>query len=197
MAGKPLATLESGSRLRVISKAAVDWRPALKEIGIGMLFSATEAFKKMRRGRHKWPPRGVPNVMGVLSDLERGADPPKRRFDKTDAKKKVGRDTGALLASLSPSKLSSPTATTIEVGTRLPYASKFALGHRSSKAVSGLMKDRLADFLQTNPRHSPSLSFLFNRDRHEITVPPRPFMIFTRQDRRDASEILQEHIKGS
>lgn len=87
----------------------------LKQVGILLVAQAQENFEDQAFGSKKWQPRAVPNVYGILADLDAGKNPPARRFEDRPAL----IDTGRLRSSIAFRILN---ATTVEVGTNVPYA---------------------------------------------------------------------------
>ena len=165
-----------------------DLRPALAEIGVEMLASAEKSFRVQALGTKRWPGRGVPNIAGIISDLNRGATPPKRRFESRPA----GIDTGKLRQSIGMTL----TQTSVKVDSRLTYSKKYQEGGKSTLTLTKTGKESLKRFLADRRDLSKSLGWMFRQNRVTINQKARPFLGITKELRQNAIEILEDHIGG-
>ena len=165
-----------------------DLRPALAEIGIEMVASAEKAFRVQALGKTRWSGRGVPNVAGIISDLNRGATPPKRRFESRPA----GIDTGKLRQSIGLTL----SQNSVLVDSRLTYSKKFQEGGKSTLTLTKTGKESLKRFLADRRDLQKSLGWLFRQNRVTINQKARPFLGITKELATTAAEILVDHLGG-
>lgn len=186
-----------------LKSRVVNPRALLVQVGSLLLARAQKAFREQRRGPYEWKARRVPNVAGIVADLREGKTPPTRRLDPRPAL----IDTGRLRQSLTFRVLGEKEA---QVGTNLPYASLMNYGGESSQVVTAVVQDRLAKLLSRQPwkDYAPQLAWLIDsgpsyhatgvRRPSVLTtkVPARPFIVVTRDDRRDIKVLLERVLAG-
>lgn len=181
----------------------IELAPILDQIGALALARAQRAFREQRGPGGAWPPRGVPNIAGIVADLASGGSIKSRRFDARPAL----RDTGRLLGSLAFRRIASNA---IEVGTTVPYASLHQRGGESSQRVPRSIIEPLARFLRRTRKAgrkagasqasrdrndaAKRLGFLFHLARTGaplITrVPARRFIGVTDEDRAEYERVV-------
>jgi phage gpG-like protein len=171
-----------------IQRKLSDLRPALSEIGIEMVASAEETFRKQALANKPWLGRSVPNIAGIISDLNRGANPPKRRFEARPA----GVDTGKLRQSISLLL----TNNSVKAYSRLSYSKKFQEGGQSTHKLTTQGKETLKRFLERNRGMRKTLGFLFKKKVFKITQPARPFLAPTKELENNILEILGDYFGG-
>jgi len=137
-------TVDIGRKLRALSGAA-DATPLLSKIGALMVIRTQRGFEEQRRGTSKWKERGVPNIMGILDDLDRGRDIPGRRFESRPAL----IDTGQLRNSMSFEVMGPRT---VEFGSNKRGSGILHKGGTVEKEITDDMKQRLAELLGSGRR---------------------------------------------
>lgn len=166
------------------------------------------AFAEQSRGSHNWSGRGVPNIMGIIEDLEKSPNVKERRFDARPAL----LDTGNLIKSFGKGapNMALTGKYIIEVGTPVPYAPKLNVGGTSEKDISKTVKKNLTIYLRKIRRkakksdnniikermidRSKSLGWLFSRDKVEVHIIARPFAIITSQDMKDIVKLIKKEF---
>jgi phage gpG-like protein len=172
----------------------------INQIGEMMRSRMQRSFAEQSRGQYSWKARGVPNIMGILSDLERTSGINKsRRFEPRPAL----MDTSNLLKSFGKGKnnIEMPSKFKVDVGTPVEYAPKLNVGGESKKDVTSGIKKNLGIYLKrlrgqarrsvTNGKKQmlndriKGLGWLFGRTSVTVKIPARPFAIITQQDMKD------------
>lgn len=118
------ADLEEGSVLEATDNAIRQPRVLLNIIGAYGVAYAQRSFEDQRMGSIPWKPRAVPNIAGIVSDLNSGREPRANRF--VDQPTLI--DTNTLLNSLAHQVISDEV---VEVGTTVPYGETHQLGGES------------------------------------------------------------------
>lgn len=201
----------TGSRVEVLNRGLRDLAPAMKRIGILLVGRSKEAFTTQRRGGFAWPGRAVPNVPGILRDLERGTNIKARRFQDRPALK----DTGALRRSIAWKPMTDHTLVFGLPGAAdsiRAYGQRHQLGGTETIRVTATMRANLAKWLRrerkarakrtrlqqegrTLSKADPNaLGWLFNTPEVEITVPSRPFILVTALEREEINAIVRAHL---
>ena len=134
---------ETGTKIETIRNMASSPKKILSLIGVYLVKTTSAAFRLQKRGPHSWEPRRVPNVAGILRDLDKGPSIPSRRFEGTPAL----MDTGRLRGSFTWRFYSS---TSIMFGTNVPYANVHQTGGDSEIVVTSTMRENLATLLRRN-----------------------------------------------
>lgn len=167
---------------------------ALRAVGLYMVGQAQAAFSKQGRGGAAWLPRAVPNRIGVLRDLEAGRTPPSRRFDARPA----GIDTGRLRQSLAYRV----SGTKVTIGSQLPYASDVQRGSSVTIDLDADLRHKLAEWLKglgkggKGDAARAAFGPLFQQKALSTTVPPRPFLAITPEDRKTIRALAQNALLG-
>jgi len=167
--------VDLGGVLTRIAGAIRNPRAAVYALGLMVVGRAQKAFQEQKRGAVNWAPRASPNIIGILADLNRGANPPGRRFQPRPA----GMDTGNLMASLDARRgaLTALASDTVEVGTMAPGASLIQFGGESTQPVTADTKIALDAWLtkRGDPELRGLLAWLLAPDVTEYTteVPAR------------------------
>lgn len=175
----------SAGRLQVIRERIERPGAVLQAVGLLMVARTQQAFD--RQGREKaWPPRGVPNRIGILRDLQAGREPPSRRFQPRPA----AIDTGRLRASIA----FEASGRTVTYGSRLEYANDVQRGSTVTIAIDRTLRRALSAWLRRHREARAAMGPLFNLKELTTVVPPRPFVAFTAEDRRDVNELVRRLV---
>ncbi len=210
------ADFEPGAKLRALAATIAKPTAILNKFGAFMVGRATKAFREQKRGAAIWPVRHVPNIPGIISDMERGRTPPPRRWKDGPA----GLDEGTLVKSLTWRLVGTKA---VEIGSLLPYAGKINDGAETTIMVSRLVKERLGRYLDSldgkagraakvafgsGPKSGDfdgyakavkragdarsTLGYLLNPRVTEInwTIPARPFVAIDTQDLAEFTKIV-------
>lgn len=172
-------------------------RIALDRAGRYLVAKAREAFSKQGRdGKGAWVPRGVPNVAGILSDLERGNSIAERRFDARPA----GMDTGRLRAAV----FYEVRGDYVVVGSRVHYAKKFQEGGATvipvPKSTAAKLR-RLLGGLRQRLGPTPGFRRLARLASGKVTsftvrTRGRVFVAITESDRGELKKIVRAAARG-
>lgn len=185
-----LVEIEKGAGLRALGEKLGDLRPVLEQAGAYLTSRSQAAFREQGRGADRWPARMNPNVPGIVSDLNRGAAVPSRRFEGRPAL----TDTGRLRQSITWRVRGRRE---VLVGTTLPYAQTHQQGLPSEVALTSAGKRNLYEFLRERRDLGPVLGWLFNRPRFMVQVRPRPFLAVLDEDLEVIQELLDEHLEAA
>lgn len=164
-------------------------RPLLTEIGVTLTAKSQESFRKQGYGRTKWPGRMVPNVAGIVGDLNRNMRPPKRRFQPRPALV----DTGKLRQSIS----FQVGQTDVVVGTNLEYAAQQQEGGVSKVRLLKSSRKALAELLRERPELRKDLGWLFSKPKFEVKIRPRRFVGYDNEDRATVRDLIGKHLGGT
>lgn len=154
----------------------IDVPKALKEVAGFLLTEAQGAFRTGGwRGGVKWPPRRVPNVAGIIRDLQEGGEPKKRRFEEGQTNVDTGRLRGNFDVRIDEAKA------TVTLANFSPYASAVheggARGPFPGAKDPGPIRAGLAAFLRKSPEWKKDLGWLFGmRTWSYKKVPARPLV---------------------
>lgn len=181
------AELRVGSIMRVAAALAQDATPALNALGAYFTAQSQAAFRNQRLGNKVWPPRMIPNVPGIVGDLNRGGQPKARRFQGRPALV----DTGMLRRSITWRVQGSSS---VVVGTNLPYANVHQVGGVTRATVlEPIGKATLREVLSKRPDLG-DLGYLFSKPVVVRRVPARPFLGLQPGDREEVERILADLI---
>lgn len=185
------AEFTEGSKLEVATKLTRKVPvSALNAIGAYLVSQSQAAFRSQSFNGERWQERLVPNVPGIVRDLNRGGVPAARRFQARPALV----DTGTLRKSINFS--AQPNA--VVVGSTLAYA---AVHHRGGTTepveLTAQGRKALARFLRTRPAMQESLGHLFNKPKVVRNVPARPFVGLQQGDAEEIEAILREEINNA
>lgn len=178
------------SRLKVLTERVKNPAFALNAVGTMLASRARASFAAQRRGA-PWLPRAVPNVLGILADLEAGRSPSPKRFEPRPALV----DTGALRASI---RYRVVGRTRLEVSASAPYATLMRRGGVVTRPVRPDVLRGLAALLRERPELRDKLGWLFTWARRgrsvRVRVPARDFLTPTPKDLRDARAVLSRAL---
>lgn len=184
-----LVTIERGTGVRLLRERLDDLRPVLEQAGAYLTSQAQKAFREQRRGSVRWRARMTPNVPAIVSDLNRGASVPSRRFVGRPA----GTDTGRLRQSIAWRVRGRRE---VSVGSVLPYAGRMQFGGVAQVALTPTGKRNLYELLKDRRELRGPLGWLFQRPRFQVSVRPRPFLAVTQEDRDLIVGLLEDHLGG-
>lgn len=170
------------------------WRnpePFLKRIGAMMVGRVKSTFKNQGRDGVKWRERAVPNVIGVIRDMEAGRKSiPARRFESRPA----GRDTGLLQRSIA---YRIANERIVEIGSTLNYATDVQQGGQRVVRISSVARNNLRVLVEkakkkiakgtatTKDQMIAMLGWLLFRSSFKAKVPARPYVFFSDLDKSD------------
>lgn len=176
--------MASKSRIALLMKRVKNPAFALHAGGTLLAARARRAFAEQGKGGKPWVARSVPNVLGIISDLEAGRDPPPRRFDARPALE----DTGRLQGSIRYRVVSNNS---IELVAATPYASTHEHGGTVTKRIGPDVVKGLARLLKRRPELRVSLGWLFSYAKAgkpiTVRIPERPYLRPTPKDISDAT----------
>ena len=183
-----------GTRVQILADALANVKPVLKKIGLHLVRATQKAFRAQARGMFGWKKRRVPNIPGVLRDMERGITVPGRRFKDRPAL----IDTGMLRNSIAYEFIS---PTTIRFGTNLPYAAIHQRGGVSQIRLTTVMLSNLAVWIrsQQGKKWRDSFGWIFSKKRGSMLrfrVAKRPFVLVSEGDRVEIRRIIADQIAG-
>lgn len=184
------ADFDEGDTFRNLDDALTSRQAGiLNAIGAHLTAGSQAAFREQRFGGVNWLPRGVPNVAGIIGDLNRGGQPKKRRFQSRPALV----DTGNLRRSITWTV----AGNTVIVGTTVVYASVHQNGGVTEPVkLSDSSVPGLTALLQKEPGLQDSLGFLFDSPEVAIRVPARPFVGLQEGDLEEIERIVAEAVTG-
>lgn len=189
MATKRQADFDEGGAMRRLRRRISRPEQALKAIGALVTARSQARFTSQSFGKAAWLPRAVPNIMGIVADLEAGRGFKERRLQGRPALIDYGRLKGSITF-----RLSGPRE--VEIGTNLPYAARLQHGGESTLPVTKKVKDGLAKLLRDRKELRPMLGFLFRRDEVSVEIPARKFVGMDPQDRQDVRKIAEVALSG-
>ncbi len=182
-------TIGDAGELRVLAEQLEDTRGVLDGIGALMQQKATEAFRRQGRGQELWRPRGVPNVAGIVGDLNRGGFPKARRFDPRPALVDTGRLRNSITWKVAADGQS------VTVGTSVPYAVRHNEGLPSEVTLTPAGREQLSRWLRRDRRaRDLGLGWLFSQPTFTVRVPERRFLEVTREDRDEVVAEVERAI---
>lgn len=198
MARVKLAEFIPGRKLTAIQKNTKDPRSLAAKVGALIAARSQKAFRDQKLGSGKqWAPRAVPNVPGIVTDVNAGANPKGRRFQTRPAL----RDTGQLQRSITFKVVNSNT---VEVGSKLKYAgihntggvSQVTISKSGIKKLSKWLKSKAADRL-TDKERLVIVGSVFGRGpTFSWKVTKRTYLKVTGEDRKDIKAIIGRNITG-
>lgn len=164
-----------GDKFLRIQKNTKNPRAVVKNLGNILAKISRESFKKQALFKSRWPARFVPNVPGIISDVNRGATPPKRRFDSRPAL----IDKRALQPSITSKVISNNAGV---VGTTVGYGKIHNEGGTAQIAITANGRERLGKWLKKkgdkiSEKHRGIIGALaFGRGKFSWKVRKRPFL---------------------
>lgn len=171
--------------------------PLLKRMGLLMRSESGSAFDRQSFDGKAWEPcypgQAAPhvNVAGVLSDLNAGRNPPKRRFQRSPA----NVDTNTLRRSLAFRVHAAGQS--VEVGSWLEYAGRAHGGGTTDQPVTSQARRGLKMLLRRKPELRPKLAFLFHTDTLTTSVTARPFVGVTKQTAPMLTAAAERYFAGA
>jgi phage gpG-like protein len=185
--------IEAGDRLK-------DPEKFLKRVGVMMKGRAQSTFKEQGRDGVKWKPRGVPNVIGIIRDMEAGRKSiPVRRFEARPA----GMDTRLLNRSVAYELRGKDT---VAIGTTIGYASDFQKGGTHTVRISSIARNNLRTLVERARAKLKKgtgagkewlisqLGWLLFASQVKVDVPARPFVFFSDKDRGDILNMAGDYF---
>lgn len=174
--------------------------PFLKRVGAMMKGRVARTFASQGRDGIEWRARKVPNVIGIIKDMEAGRKSiPNRRFEYRPA----ARDTGLLARSIS---FQVEGNTAVSIGTVVQYANKVQGGGVSVARINMVARNNLSDVVArararvakgTATRKDEMISdlgYLLFASQVKVNVPPRPFVYFSPKDRGDIFQMARDYF---
>lgn len=169
-------------------KRLANKRPALTALGLVLLSKSQNAFKKQRFGKQRWMARKTPNVAGIISDLNRGATPPARRFQGRPALV----DTGRLRNSIAMKVM----ADEVEVGTKVKYAADHEQGKTKTIRLTKAGRANLSGLLSRRRGLRDSLGFLFKKSTIRVKLPKRQIVGADAEDLERMRDLVARYAAG-
>ena len=178
-------------RVRVLYERCRNPDFALHAAGTLLAARARRSFDEQgHRGAKQWPARSVPNVLGILSDLEAGKIPDPKRYEPRPALV----DSGALKASIRYQVRGNGVTLTAN----RPYASTHEKGGIVVKPITREALKGLAALLRQSPELRLSLGWLFTWARRgrpiSKLIPARPFLEPSTRDMAEAAGAVRRAI---
>ena len=183
--------------VRLQTKGLVNREAALNEIGLFMVSEAQQAFRRGGwRGGKKWKRRRVPNIAGIIRDMEKGGTTlKKRRMQPSPVLIDSGRLRGSIAMRVRLQEGS------VIVGTNVRYAQDHQRGRKVILPGASLahrdIRTNLAKLLRsektTRPELREQLGWLFNVDNWTLKLPKRPIMEVNPVILRDINAIILRH----
>lgn len=175
----------------------IDREKALDEVAVLLMSEAQAAFRNQGwRGGTPWKPRRVPNVAGLVLDLQETGEVKDRRLDANQ----TGVDTGRLRGDFDTRVDVEDGSVTLSNYTH--YASDFHEGGASGPFPGakkpGPIRRGLYKFLKQRPEFKPALGWLFGVEEWSYKeVPARPLVEFPDDVARDVRRIVLSHRLGA
>lgn len=184
---------QAKSRVRVLYERVKNPAFALHAAGTLLAARARTAFAEQgHRGAKRWLPRAVPNVFGILSDLENGRPVEPKRFEPRPALVDTGRLKGAIRYSVAGNLVTLVAA--------VPYASTHEHGGTVTRTIKREALRGLAALLRAQPEHRATLGWLFTAARKgrpiTKTIPARPFLAPSTRDLAEAAGAVSRAIRA-
>ena len=172
------------TQVELFAKQAEKIRPALTEIGVFLLSQTQKAFRAQSFDGKPWAPRMVPNIPGIVGDLNKGQQPKARRFQPRPALV----DTGRLRQSFN----FLVGKDSVQVGTKVKYGALQQSGGKSRITLTKVGREGLKKFLKKRPELR--LGWLFRKPSFEVNVRPRRMVGISDSDVSEILDILKDHF---
>ena len=192
-----VASVEDGVSYTVLKGKIKNKVELLTLIGALIEVRTQSAFETGGRPGNKWQDRAVPNIPGILRDLDKGgADSVKRRrFVPRPVLVDTGRLSGSYVAA--PARKDE-----VVIGSNVPYANLHHKGGKSSIQVSKGTLKKLIQFTSSSSKgkeHSLKLIAAANKikkdgGKFKVRVPKRPALVIIDQDLRDITTLVKENV---
>jgi phage gpG-like protein len=178
-----------GTLVRLLERTIRSPIVILKRIGALLTSRVQKRFSTQEFDGRAWPPPMVPNIPGILSDLDRGVSVKSSRFQAGPALK----DTGRLMASINWQIASEDS---VEIGTNIEYAKFHQFGLMRVIPVTTRMKMGLMQFLVTvlGRAWSSRLSWVLGVDEFDLQIMERPFVGADQRDIDDVRSVVRDGI---
>jgi phage gpG-like protein len=166
---------------------------------------ARDSFRLQRRGSRVWSARGIPNVAGIVSDLNAGRAPKPNRFQSRPALVDTGRLRDSIRARVA-------TGGAVQIFTTVRYGrvhqeggiSKIALTASGRKTFAAQLRKQRAMLKRgtggagalAKAGTLASLGWLFARPKVSIKIRKRPFLLLDGADAREVERRLVAHVNG-
>lgn len=165
---------DEGDAVRELRQRLAEPRPVLEQLGQAVAESARRAFSSGGLPGAAWPSVMVPNVPGVVSDLNAGMPPRPARF-LAGARPLVG--SGRLAESISVQA----TGDQVDVEARADYAALHQEGGQAQVALDATGQRTLRSWWGRLSRSRKrelrgEIAWLFRRPSFLVDVQPRPFL---------------------
>lgn len=204
--GEPGATLDPGEDLSRLNRgvgneppgdappaASTDdpLRNALTQIGATLTARAQARFREQAFGGVAWVARKVPNIAGVITDLEAGKEPPSRRWDPRPALQDTGRLKGSITWRLIGDNA-------VEIGSNLSYAADAQYGAHRVFPLTQRVRDGLRRLAEQGRDPTGQLAALADGEdeTYEIDTPARVFVGIDAQDEKDIRRVIERWFSG-
>lgn len=139
----PGADFIPGARLMALYANLQRPRVVVKRLGLMLLGRSQKAFREQTDRDAPflgWPPRAVPNVLGILADLTAGINPPPNRWAPTPS----GVDKGTLRDTLASSV---ETDDTVKIGSTTGYGGRVQYGDEVDVTLDDDLKGKIKAYL--------------------------------------------------
>lgn len=205
--GEPGATLDPGEDLSRLNRG-VGQRPpgnggtplspaddpirnALTQIGALLTGRAQARFREQKFGGVNWVARKVPNIAGIIADLEVGKNPPSRRWDPRPALQDTGRLKGSITWRLVGDGA-------VEIGSNLSYAADAQYGAHRVFPLTSRVRDGLLRLAQQGKDPTGELEAIATGDdeTYEVDTPERIFVGIDGQDEKDIRTVIERWFSG-
>jgi len=183
-------TVGDAGEIQVLADKLQRPREVMEAIGALMQGRAVAAFRQQRRGSKAWAPRMVPNVPGIVRDLNAGGFPKSRRFEPRPAVV----DTGLLRNSITWAV--GANGRSVTVGTTVPYAATQNEGGSSDVTLTSGGRRQLTLWLRRDESaRELGIGWLFSKPTFTVNVRARPFLVIDRDDRRMIIREVEREIE--
>lgn len=163
------------------------------QLGAFLEARSLQMFRTGQRGDVEWLERTVPNLPGVIEDLKKAPTPKAERFSDSP----VLIDKGWLAQSIR-ARVSSPFE--VIVGTVVPYARYHHLGLTRTIPIPRDLIPKIKKLPQKYPAYHEAWARLLKASEDgelEWSVPARPLVFVTDEDRAQMSELVSDAVRGS
>lgn len=182
------AEFDAGDRFDELGEAVAGKQERiLNAIGAYLTARSQRAFRDQAFDGNAWRPRSVPNIPGIVNDLNKGGQPKARRFQATP----VLTDTGHLRRSITWQV----SGNSVLVGTTLEYASVHQNGGVTKPVpLTEVGRQGLTALLRRRPQLRDDLGWLFARPISFSRVPARPFVGLQEGDLEEIERIIAAEV---
>lgn len=164
--------IQKGKKFEDLDRFFLTPKRALDIVGPSLIASTRRRFLRQRTGGIKWVARNVPNIAGIMMDLNKGVSIPGRRNRPRPALV----DTGALRDSI---QFKTTGGTSAALFATVPYAKIHQDGGTTKIKVTQNMRKNLKRKRQS---FKEKFGWLFTKDEVSFQIPKREFLRITRKD---------------